>query len=106
MKFCPKCGAILLPKKQGGKQAYVCSCGHTEPIGEDDSLKQTNEASKDIEIIDEEKDVDANPLVEAECPKCGHNKANFWLEQTRSSDEPETKFFKCEKCKHRWRDYS
>ena len=37
--------------------------------------------------------------------ECGLGKARFWLVQTRASDEPETKFFKCEKCKHTWRDY-
>ena len=53
-----------------------------------------------------EEDTESHPLSDAECPKCGHNKAYFWLQQTRAGDEPETKFMKCEKCKHTWRDYS
>ena len=44
--------------------------------------------------------------VDEECPKCGHNKAFFWEEQTRASDEPETSFFRCVKCKHTWREYT
>ena len=35
-----------------------------------------------------------------------YKKSYFWMMQTRGSDEPETKFYKCEKCKHVWRDYS
>ena len=42
----------------------------------------------------------------AECPKCGHRTAYFWLVQTRAGDEPETKFLRCEKCGHTWRDYN
>lgn len=103
MKFCPKCGSILLPKKQAGKYLYNCSCGYNAPVDEADTIKETVEEKKEIEVVDEE--VQTNPLVEAECDKCGHDKAYFWLEQTRSGDEAETKFYKCEKCKHIWREY-
>ena len=46
-----------------------------------------------------------DPITNEKCPKCGHGKAYYAMVQTRAADEPETKFFKCEKCKHRWRDY-
>ncbi|MFW5872199.1 MAG: transcription factor S [bacterium] len=105
MKFCPKCGAILVPKKIAGKYMYDCGCGYSAPVNQEDKIKEEVEESKKIEVIDESSSVEANPLVDAECPKCGHNKAYFWLEQTRSGDEAETKFFKCEKCKNIWRDY-
>ncbi|RKX65519.1 MAG: transcription factor S, partial [Tenericutes bacterium] len=45
-----------------------------------------------------------NPVVEAECPDCGLVKAEFWTMQTRSSDEPETQFFKCKKCRKTWKE--
>ncbi|MFW6230513.1 MAG: transcription factor S [Nanoarchaeota archaeon] len=105
MKFCPKCGSILVPKKSSGKYVYECSCGYSAPVDAGDQVKEAVTEKKDIEIIDEKNSVEANPLVEVDCPKCGHNQAYFWLEQTRSGDESETKFFKCEKCKHTWRDY-
>ncbi|RZD31406.1 MAG: transcription factor S [uncultured DHVE6 group euryarchaeote] len=44
--------------------------------------------------------------VTAECEKCNHTEAYWWTEQTRSSDEPETQFFRCTKCKHTWREYT
>ena len=40
-----------------------------------------------------------------DCKKCGHEKAFFWTLQTRSSDEPETRFYKCVKCNFVNREY-
>ncbi|MFP4111599.1 MAG: transcription factor S [Candidatus Woesearchaeota archaeon] len=104
MMFCPKCGSILVPKKESGKYVQSCTCGYTNKDTENTKLKDTIEEKEEIEVVDE--DFESKPVVEAECPKCGYNEAYFWLQQTRSSDEPETKFYKCKECKHIWRDYS
>ena len=42
---------------------------------------------------------------DVECPQCGHRDAYWFLRQTRKSDEAETMFLECTKCKHRWRRY-
>ena len=105
MKFCQKCGSILVPKKSSGKYLYECSCGYSSDVDENDRLKESVDNSKEIEVVDDESG-ETNPLVEIDCPKCNNNQAYFWLEQTRSGDESETKFYKCQKCKHIWRDYS
>ena len=105
--FCPKCGSILTPKQKGDKKILVCSCGYTSEgeisLGETDRKK---EEEQEIEVVDEEAEAKAMPEVEITCEKCGNNKAYFWEIQTREGDEPPTKFFKCTKCKHTWRDYS
>jgi transcription factor S len=102
--FCPKCGSIMTPKKEKGKNSLVCSCGYTNKKAEKIELKEEIKEIKEIEAIEEE--VEIYPLVESdECAKCGHKKAYFWEIQTRASDEPATKFLKCQKCKHIWRDY-
>jgi len=101
--FCPKCGSILIPKKDGKKTVLSCSCGYTN---KKDKLKLTEkvEKVKEIEAIHDEPEI--HPLTDdVECPKCGHDHAYYWTIQTRASDEPATKFLKCEKCKHTWRDY-
>lgn len=104
--FCPKCGSLLLPKKIDGKRVMACSsCSY---------VSKDLEKSRIIEKIVKEREVDVVegdesehlPITEAECPKCGNKKAYYWLVQTRSGDEPETKFLKCTKCKHIWRDYN
>lgn len=104
MMFCPKCGSLLKTKEVKGKKVQSCSCGYTSAIKEETTFKETVKKQDSIHIVEERDDV--HPLVDADCEKCEHHKAYFWLQQTRAGDEPETKFFKCEKCKHTWRDYS
>ena len=104
MKFCPKCGTLMIPKKESGKTLLSCSCGYKDSDSEGAKLKEEIKEQKDVEVIDE--DIETRPITDAECPKCGNNKAHYYLVQTRASDEPETKFLQCTECKHKWRDYS
>lgn len=85
-----------------GKQ-YACGCGHKEVI---ENATITEQAKKGADVVVVEQPETVNPIVDAECPKCGHRKAEYWEVQTRSSDEPPTRFHKCVKCKHTWREYS
>lgn len=104
--FCPKCGSILRPRKEGEKTIMYCSCGYTSK-GESTTLKEEKKVKPeeaDVEVVD--KDFETLPKTKEECPKCGNGEAYYWLVQTRSGDEAETKFLKCTKCKHTWRDYS
>ena len=39
------------------------------------------------------------------CPKCDLMEVFAYLEQTRSSDEPETRMLTCKNCGHGWREY-
>jgi DNA-directed RNA polymerase subunit M len=101
--FCPKCGSILLPKKEGNKNIMVCACGYSNKSASV-KIKEVIKDKEKIEAIEEDHEV--HPLTDdVECPKCKHTKAYYWEVQTRASDEPATKFLKCEKCKHIWRDY-
>jgi DNA-directed RNA polymerase subunit M len=105
MMFCPKCGSLLKTKQQKTKTVQFCSCGYSSDMkSEDASLKETIKSdNEEIQVV---QDTQVHPLIDADCPKCSHDKAYYWLRQTRAGDEPETKFYKCEKCKHTWRDYS
>lgn len=101
MEFCPKCGCVLVEKKKG----YGCPrCSYIlkGKIKLESSEKLSEK--KKIAVI-KESDTDVMPTTIATCPKCGHKKAYFWTSQTRSADEAETRFFKCVKCKHTWREY-
>ncbi|MBS3132348.1 transcription factor S [Candidatus Woesearchaeota archaeon] len=104
--FCPKCGSILLPKKEGSKKLLACSCGYKSTEIDQAKIKEPGaKKGRAVEVI-EKGELETLPKTGAECPKCGHKTAYYWLVQTRASDEPETKFLKCEKCGHTWRDYS
>ncbi len=103
MEFCSSCGGLLLPTK--GKKKFVCgSCGKSSKVKGSVVVKEAIlDDDERLEVVD--KDIDVNPEVEEECPKCGSKKAKFWTLQTRASDESETRFFECKKCNHRWREY-
>lgn len=84
-----------------GKKVFGCSCGYTQKEGST-AISEKVKQQKNIEIVEE---METKPVVDAACDKCDHNKAYFWSMQTRAADEPETRFFKCVKCKHTWREY-
>ena len=77
-----------------------CSCGYSS---NDDKLVDKKKENKKIEVRKDEDD--SLPIIKADCKYCGNEKAYFWTMQTRSADEPETRFFRCVKCKKTWREY-
>ena len=103
--FCPECGSILRPKEKAGKKILFCSCGYNKNNEGDTTaeMKETVETGKKIEVIE---NVDNLPKIRARCPKCAHGIALYWTQQTRGADEPETRFFRCVKCRHTWREYA
>ena len=109
MMFCPKCGGIIVPRPGKKTKTMSCGCGYRVQLkGEKhfDVLKESVSLDKkdQIEVVDRK--IDARPKTEEECPKCGHREAYFWTVQTRASDEAETRFFECTKCRNRWRQFS
>ena len=104
MQFCPKCKSILVPKLVGKKRVIACSCGYVDRKGEITPVIEKMTLSEEIKVVSEnEKEV--LPVTKAKCTQCNHDEAYYWLQQTRAGDEPETRFFKCTKCKHTWREY-
>jgi DNA-directed RNA polymerase subunit M len=104
MMFCPKCGAILRPKKDKNKKVLHCTCGYTLRDLKNTTIKETLHEEKKIEVVPEQENT--LPITDAECAKCKNKKAFYWLIQTRAGDEPETRFFRCTACKYTWREYS
>ena len=103
--FCQKCGSILLPKKEGNKKLLACSCGYKTGDTSQATIKEIiTKKGTDVEVINEG-ELETLPKTKVQCPKCKHDTAYYWLVQTRAGDEPETKFLRCQKCEHTWRDY-
>ena len=101
MEFCPKCGSVLMTKK---KNSSCPRCKFTKKGSIELSSREKINEFKEVPVIKKDLGI-AAPVVNENCPKCNHSKAYFWMVQTRSSDEAPTKFFKCLKCEHTWRDY-
>ncbi len=101
VKFCPKCNNLMLPK---GELLACTVCGYSEKPEEMESyeLKEKLEVKEEIVVIEQKEDL---PTTRIECKSCGHMEVFWWLQQTRCADEPETRFYKCTKCGHTWREY-
>lgn len=102
--FCPKCGSILRPRDRAGKKVLFCSCGFAKDSQQETAaIKEIVNAGKKIEVVEQ---VETLPKIKIACEKCSNNAAYYWTQQTRGADEPETRFFKCTKCSHTWREYA
>ena len=106
VKFCKKCGLILVAKKEKGDVFLVCrKCDYRtkeyKPIEIEENIHK--KPLDDIVVMEQGKE--ALPKTKTECPKCGHMEAVWWIQQTRSTDEAPTLFLRCVKCKHSWREY-
>jgi len=97
MEFCPKCGSVIIGKNCA-RCDYKCA---KEAILE---TSQKMPSKKEVICIDEN-DNEVNPIVDIPCEKCNNPQVFFWTKQTRAGDEAETRFYKCTKCKHIWREY-
>ena len=101
MEFCPKCGCVLVEKKK----KYGCPrCNYISKNKVKIESSENIEKKPEIGVITD-KDTDVFPVINATCPKCNHKEAWFWTSQTRAGDEAETRFYRCTKCKHTWREY-
>jgi len=83
-----------------------CSCGYTSKAAGGAIKDEKKVKAEEAEFAVVEKDINTLPITKEECPKCHNKEAYYWLQQTRAGDEAETKFMRCTKCKHTWRDYN
>lgn len=100
MEFCPKCGAVLIQKRKN----YGCArCDYSTK--EKLKIKTSEKIEEKNKVAVVKKEMNTLPIVVEKCKNCNNDKAYFWTIQTRAGDEAETKFFKCTKCNHTWREY-
>ena len=104
MEFCPNCGAMLLPQ---GNKVKCNKCGYEKDLSksETDEYEVSEKVQAKDNVIMKGEDIETLPTTKVTCPNCGFTKAYWWLQQTRSADEAETRFFICMECKHVWREY-
>lgn len=104
MEFCKRCGSIMVPVKARTVHMQCRGCGYkTREKVRDIKIKEGVKQKKQIVVL--ENDPTMLPTTEKICPNCEHNRAYWWLQQTRASDEPPTQFFRCVKCHRVWREY-
>ena len=103
MRFCPKCGGMLLSKEIAGNKVLACSCGFVDDKDTKFALTHKQKRSSEIEVVhkDEPKPHD---IADETCPKCNNKKAYFWSKNVEASDEPDIIIFRCTKCGYGWRE--
>ncbi|WP_254861986.1 transcription factor S [Halovivax gelatinilyticus] len=99
MEFCDECGSMM--KADDG--LWVCgSCEFTK-AKDDAQAYVVTDAQESSEII-ESSEENSLPETEVQCPNCENDTAYWYLQQIRSADESETRFFICTECEHKWRE--
>ena len=109
--FCPKCGTLGFPDKDG---VIDCSkCGSKKEMEQEVETDTGVVNMNDIGSSDEPNDlshlstpVGSNPIFNqgSVCMFCGESSVTSELRQMDQSDEPEVRFLICHACGKVWRD--
>ncbi len=105
MNFCKECGTLMDITKKEEKIILSCRrCNSQEVSSKDVYIKKEYKlkSQEKVPIIEE---ISVLPSIKILCKECGNDTAYWWIRQTRSGDEPETKFYRCSKCQYTWREY-
>lgn len=108
MRFCEKCGNLLVLEKKRKNTYLVCrKCKRTYKMkGEKFRIASSvGENKKRVVVMSEKDQFSELPKTRILCTKCENMEAYWWMQQTRSADEPPTTFYRCTKCGHSWRSY-
>jgi len=116
--FCPECGTLSFPDPSGVITCTNYKCGyvgsanammkdkHGKTIDLSKTVSTTKAETRDYEVIkDSDKIHGVLTVGDYMCPKCDKVEVFSYLEQTRASDEPETRMLTCKDCGHGWREY-
>ena len=104
--FCPKCGNLMVGDKK--KKGYlVCrKCGYRIKSKEKvEIVEKFREKKREVIVMGKDEGLAELPTTKIMCPRCENMEAYWWMQQTRSADEPPTMFYKCKKCGYSWRSY-
>ena len=97
--FCPKCKSLMYPKEN----IYICRKCHFQKKKSGRNIVKSIQKDKEVTII-EYNENNVLPKTNIKCPKCENNEAFWIMRQMRGSDEPESRFYTCAKCKYKWRE--
>ena len=99
----------MIAKREKGKLGYFCrKCGYfvkEKKVVSTLIPEKPRAGEEKVRVMKADEELEQYPKTKAICPKCGHDEAYWYLQQTRGGDEPQTKFLCCTKCKHKWREY-
>jgi DNA-directed RNA polymerase subunit M len=98
--FCPKCKALMYPDEKN----FICrKCGYKKKKS-GSTFVVSKQKETEVTFIEDKEKTNVLPKTKIKCPKCNYNEAFWILRQMRGSDEPESRFYTCVKCGHKWRE--
>ena len=108
--FCPECGTLAFPTPSGDINCTNYKCGYQGPQNKEFANIQssTKAETRTYEVIKDSDEIKGVLTVgDYICPdmKCQSREVYSYLEQTRSSDEPETRMLTCKECGKGWREF-
>ena len=111
--FCEDCGELLDFEIIINNNVRCQKCGGETPlenikdhfIESEEKFELSKEwmnklKNKEDKLRQEQKAKKA--VIDEVCPKCGHNKLYYYVQQTRSADEGSTVFYECIKCGYKF----
>ena len=108
LMFCPTCGNLLSVQSEMQMKFQCQVCPYKYIIHKQIKIREHPPKKKLDDVLGGEEAWAAVQTTEYEggCEKCGNTKAYFRMQQTRSADEPTTRFYRCTngKCTYQWKE--
>ncbi|CAH9051791.1 unnamed protein product [Cuscuta europaea] len=108
MEFCPTCSNLLqfgLPDIDRPAGFRCPTCPYMCAIGPRIKIKRRQHlVRKKLDPVLSVDSLATAQKTKERCPTCGFDEAAFVEMQTRSADEPATRFYKCIGCGFTWKE--
>jgi len=98
----------MVVKRKRSRSFLSCpKCGKERPLKKEKLTIKENLQTEKKEVVVMGKGIEAMDLPKTRiiCPQCENPEAYWWMQQTRSADEPPTIFYRCTSCSYSWRSY-
>ncbi|KAH6913105.1 DNA-directed RNA polymerase II [Coprinopsis sp. MPI-PUGE-AT-0042] len=109
LHFCSECNNLLYPKADPQRQllTYACRICPHEEIVENKCVYKNDLLTVTKEQVGVTHDLGADPTLahsNIQCPKCGHDDAVFYQDQSKRKETRMILFYVCVKCNHTFMD--
>jgi len=109
LRFCPKCGSIMVVKVIDNTYVFYCArCGYRTEVSKDSAmLKKSISFEKRMEKREEVAvgiPLGAIFVESIVCPRCRKNGVYYWRKQVSSAESSDViaKTYKCASCGYTW----
>ncbi|EAU85382.2 DNA-directed RNA polymerase II [Coprinopsis cinerea okayama7 len=109
LHFCAECNNLLYPKGDNARQqlAYACRICSYEEVVENKCVYKDDLLTVTKEQVGVTTDLGSDPTLahsNIPCPKCGHDDAVFYQDQSKRKETRMILFYVCVKCNHTFQD--